>query len=463
VCVAASPDAAEAGAAALAAGGNAVDAAVATAFALSVVDPGNAGLGGYGGFLVHAPPDAPPVCVDFNTWVPARLNSRTFRLPGDRAQLLDGGRSVAPPMVVQGLAAAREQLGTLPLADLVQPAVRLAREGFPVGRDLADALAEHWQRTGGGRPEFAAIFFPAGRPPSGGEVLVQTALAETLEAIEADGAEPFRTGAVAASICRTARADGGFLEPDDLARGMPASGATAATTFAGAEIHGPPRETSGAGVLFDALESIEPSRLEENRSPRWAAELARVLGAAWQARAEAARAAAAARHTSTLAAADGEGGVAALTFTHGSLFFGSGLIAGGTGVVLNAGANLFAATVCGPRAVTNMSPVVVAAPRRACHAIGGTGGPRIPGILLTALVDVLHHGRSLPDALAAPHLSVRALDGVVEVERELLHVVSDSVELQRSDYGPAFGVTRTGGELLAAVDPRFDSGAAFAS
>src|SRR4051812_18256302 len=96
LALAAVQEAADAGAKALAAGGTAVDAAVATAFALCVVDPASAGLGGYGGFLVYAPPSGAPVQVDFNTWVPQRLDASFLRIPGDPAALQDGGGAVAP-------------------------------------------------------------------------------------------------------------------------------------------------------------------------------------------------------------------------------------------------------------------------------------------------------------------------------------------------------------------------------
>jgi gamma-glutamyltranspeptidase len=92
------------------------------------------------------------------------------------------------------------------------------------------------------------------------------------------------------------------------------------------------------------------------------------------------------------------------------------------------------------------------------HALGGTGGPRIPGILLTAAVDVVHYGTTLAAALAAPHLSVRALDGALEAEPELLEVAGRGFELGLSDFGPASGITRTAGGCIPATDPRFDSG-----
>lgn len=457
--VAASQLAAAAGAEALAAGGTAVDAAVAAGFALCVVDSANCGVGGYGGFLTYLPPQGEALAIDFNTWVPERLDPAGFRAAGDVSQSLDSGVAVAPPAVVPGLVAAHRRLGRLPLADLVAPAVRLARDGFPVGRDLARALAEQWEKRGSGPPAFAAIFFPDGRPPLEGEPLVQADLARTLEAIAAGGAEPFRSGPIVDAICETARADGGFLEPGDFLRDTVAAGPAPSVRFGSATVAGPPLETSGAGVLFAALERIEPGSLGANRSRAYVDELERALLAAWDRRSAATQLARQSPHTTTLCTADAEGALVALTFTHGP-WFGARVVAEGTGVLLNAGANLFASTADGARAVTNMCPVVVRDDGGASFAAGATGGPRIPGLLLTAIVDVVHHGLPLGDALAAPHLSVRALERELEVEPELLEVAGRGRPLGPRDYGPACGIAWTGGRLVEAVDPRFGSGVA---
>lgn len=458
--VAATQPAADAGAAALAGGGNAVDAAVAAGFTLCVVDAANCGVGGYGGFLTYLPADGAAVVVDFNTWAPERLDPAGFRAPGDVAQLIDSGPAVAPPATVPGLVAAQERFGRLPLADLLEPAIRLAADGFSVGRDLGRALAEHWEKRDRGRPDFAAVFFPEGRPPVEGEHLAQPDLARTLEAIAASGATPFRSGPIVDAICDAVRATGGFLLPEDFLRDSVAIGPAESTPFESAAVSGPSRTTSGAGVLFSALAGLEPDRLGDNRSGSYVDEVARALLAAWDERTESARIALQARHTTNMCAADAEGGMVTLTFTHGSLWFGSGIVPEGTGVVLNAGANLFASTADGPRAVTNMSPLVIEEPSGTRHALGATGGPRIPGMLLTSIVDVVHFGSSLSDALAAPHLSVRALEREVEAEPALLEVAGRGLPLGIRDYGPAAGITRTSGGSFPAVDPRFGSGVA---
>lgn len=450
--------AAEAGGAALAAGGTAADAAVAAGFVLAVVDPANCGLGGYGGFLVYSRPGEAPLVVDFNTWVPASFDPAGLRQPGDDADPLRGGRSVAPPNVVPGLLAAHAELGRLPLAQLVAPAIEHARDGFSVTRDVARALASHWERTGGGTPELARIFFPAGRPPVQGELLVQPELAATLELLAASGIGAF--GELATAIAGAAASDGGLLDPADLAWDRVEVAAPATTEFEGALVHGPPPETSGSGILFAALDRVAPGRLGANRSAAYVDELTSALAAAWRGRAVGARMPGL-PHTTTLSAADSTGGIAALTFTHGE-WFGSGIVVPGTGIVLNGGANLFARVPGGAAVITNMSPLVVDAPDGTRHAVGATGGPRIPAILLSAVVDIVVYGATLTEAIAAPHLSVRPTDGALQGEAVLLESLGrPGLPIGPGDFGAATGVTvQPAGGPVAGLDPRFDAAAA---
>jgi gamma-glutamyltranspeptidase/glutathione hydrolase len=462
--VAALQEAADAGAESLRAGGSAVDAAVATAFALSVVDAASCGIGGYGGFLTYAPPDGAPVQVDFNTWVPQRLDASSLRMPGDIASLHEGGGSVAPLAVVPGLLAAHERFGRRPLAEVLRPAIRLARDGFPIGRELARAFSDHWVRTEGGEAGFASLFYASGEPPARGSLLVQADLAVTLETIARDGVAAFRGGRIVDAICATVQADGGFLEPSDFADERIAVGPAESTDFEAATIYGPPRETSGTGVLFSALAHIEPDRLGQNRGRAYVTELARALGLAWDERSRAALAALNANHTTHLCTADAGGGLASLTFTHGPRRFGSGLVGEGTGIILNSGINLFAPTADGPLAVTNMAPVIVLDSNGDRHAVGSVGGPRIPGIILSSVVDVVHYGASIATSIAAPHLSVRATDGVLEAEPELLQVMeldgTGRTLVAGVSFGATSGITHTPRGALAGADPRFESGVA---
>jgi len=461
--VTANQAAADAGAGALAAGGTAIDAAVAAAFALCVADPANCGVGGYGGFLVYAPPAGAPVLVDFNTWAPARLDPSFLRVPGAVTDFAEGGASVAPPAVVPGLLAAHGAFGRIPLAELIAPAIRLAADGFTVGFSAARALRQHWERTGGGEPEFARIFYPDGGPPEHGSRLVQTDLAGTLQSIAATGVEAFRTGPIVEAMCATAAVDGGFLEPSDFSEDHVVLGPTEMLTLETAVAYGAPRATSGAGLVFPALEAIEFARLGANREAAYIEEVGGALRAAWAIRTGSAEAGLNARHTTHLCTADATGGMVALTFTHGP-WCGSGVVAPGTGILLNGGANLFAPTDKGPLAVTNMSPVILDVQGGDRHALGATGGPRIPAFVLTSIVDVAHYGSSLSAAIAAPHLAIRVADGELEVEPELARFAHPEVKQLRAGegFGPALGITRKPGEWTPAVDPRFEHGCASA-
>lgn len=457
--------AANAGAVALTKGGTAVDAAVATAFALSVVDPASCGIGGYGGFLVYSPPSGESVQVDLNTWAPRNLDPALLRIPGNPAQPLDGGIGVAPTAVVPGLRTAHALFGEVDWQDLVMPAVRLARHGFAIGRDLTRAFFDHWNRTGGGHPSFASVFFPENRPPERGAWIVQPELAQTLETIGRDGAAAVTDGAFVEAACTVVAADGGVLEPDDFRHGRSVVSPAVAEQFETATVHGPSPRTSGAGVLFGALRRLETDRLGAIRSETYVAELVRALGLAWRERMDEAHAALTIQHTTHLCAADARGGLASLTFTHGHRRFGSGLVAPGTGVVLNSGINLFSPTPDGPRSITNMTPVIVHDEFGHRHAVGSVGGPRIPGILLSAVVDLVHYRTTISEAIAAPHLGARASDGALEGEPELLatlDVTEEAVPLVAGvAFGTTCGITRTADRALPGPDHRFECGVAW--
>lgn len=450
--------AADAGAEALRAGGSAIDAAVAASFVLCVVKPQSCGIGGYGGFLTYAPPGEPVVQLDFNTWVPRRLEDPTLREPGYVDPPSMGGAAVAPMAVVPGLLSAHKRFGRRPLAELLAPAIRLAADGFTIGARLEYYLAEHREAAEGGEPEFESIYFPNGRLPRAGELLVQAELAVTLEAIAAHGIVPFRSGPIVEAICESVAADAGFLEPEDFVGDDLAFAQPEQTTFEDAVIYGTSLRTSGVGVVFSALHHLRSDRLGGNREPAYVFELAEALRAAWRERTDAARAAGSRSNDTThLCAADAAGGLASLTFTHGPSF-GAGIVAAGTGIVLNGGVDLFAAAAGGPLAITNMSPVIVERPGGIRHAVGGVGGPKIPAIIFSAVVDAVHYGSSMAEAIAAPHLSIRATDGRLQCEAELLSRLEPDAGDLLDGFGPACGITQTPAGSIAGPDPRFDTG-----
>jgi gamma-glutamyltranspeptidase/glutathione hydrolase len=346
---------------------------------------------------------------------------------------------------------------------VLEPAIRLARDGFPVGAYLAWALVEYRAQGGGQRAgEFESIFYPGGHPLAAGTPLVQSDLARTLESIREQGAAALQAGPIAAAMCETVLADGGVLEPSDLVRNGVTVEPPAKASFAGASLYGPSPAHSGTGVLYAALEEVDPRRLGENRSPQYVTTLADALRKGWNARRAGAAAAAAQPHTTHLCAAGPDGDLVALTFTHGP-WFGSALVAAGTGIVLNGGANVFAPSGSGGYAATNMAPVVLDGPDGSRHALGATGGPRIPALILSAVVDVVCFGATLDEAIAAPHVSVLPEDGQLEVESALCAPggpAEGALTMGPGQFGPAFGITRSADGYRSGVDRRFEHGLA---
>lgn len=187
----------EAGVEMLRAGGNAVDAAVATAFAIGVVDTGNAGLGGGGGMLVWLERDKRAEFADFY--------SRAGSARGDEGS----ARNVAIPGHAAGLIEAHARYGRLPRETVLAPAIRLAREGFAVPVNLSSSLASHQEKNmGNAGPEAVELFYPGGEPLQPGDWLVQEAKATVLERIASDGAAGFYAGPVAEQLVKDLNAAG---------------------------------------------------------------------------------------------------------------------------------------------------------------------------------------------------------------------------------------------------------------
>lgn len=464
VVVAAHAQAAQAGAGVLRDGGNAVDAAVATAAALAVVDPANCGLAGYGGFMVvHRPGDPAPACIDFNTAVPDAFEAGSLAAAGRTGPFVHGGPSVSVPCVLAGLEAAHRAFGGRRWSELLAPAIGLATDGVVVGSDLERSLAWTARRHGGLNDEFRRVFLRDGQAPDPAALMRQPELAQTLRAVAAQGADALRRGPIAEAIGACVAAHDGPLHPQDLARASARVGPAERAAFAGGTVHGPDREGSAFGVLADALAALAGAELGAARGPEYIARVAAALHAAWERRrADWSLLIAEPRHTSHFCTADAEGGLVSCTFTQGPLWFGSGLVVPGTGLVLNAGANLYArrhgeATV---RAITNLAPTLLLGADGGRHALGSPGGQRIPAIVLQAVLDIAHYGIALDDAIGRPRLSVDAQGGL-EVEAALAALAPGARVLEPSVYyGPAGGISiRPPGAPVAARDPRFAASA----
>jgi gamma-glutamyltranspeptidase / glutathione hydrolase len=432
------PLTAQAGADVLAAGGNAVDACVAAAFVSWVCESMLTGPGGGCFFLVHAGGES--VVFDAFVVVPRELSAAELvelvvDFDGDTQQRFrTGAAAVAVPGTALGLEAAHGRFGSLPWAELVAPAVRLAREGVELTaaqaylHKILDSLLRH-------SVEGDALY--GGRMLSAGDVLVLPDLAGTLERIAAGGAGVLYGGELAAAIAAHVP-----VSVEDLSSYAVIERAPHALPFRGHEFLTNPPPSSGGeliGVGLQALGDAEPT--------------AEAIVRAMQAQ-EAARAAAVGG-TTHISVVDARGDCASLSASLGS---GSGVVVPGTGIHLNnmlGEADLIAGARPGERLTSMMSPSLVLRDGRPRLVIGSAGSERLRGAVLQVVANVVGRGMGVRDAVDAPRLHVDGelvfVEPGIELEREGL------VRFGRQNvfFGGASAVeVGESGELAAAGDPR---------
>ncbi|HUK40714.1 MAG TPA: gamma-glutamyltransferase, partial [Candidatus Acidoferrales bacterium] len=201
----------------LARGGNAVDAAVATAFALAVVDQAASGLGGGGFMVIYEAKDRRAHALDFRETAPEASRIELYSKNGKPVPSLSltGALAVGVPGEVAGLLQAFKRFGSLPLQTVMAPAIRYAAEGFPVDGALNYAI-ERQQANMKRSPELARIFMPKDEVPAPGQMLRQSELGDSLKAIAAQGADVFYQGWIGQAIVETLKKDGGVMTLDDL-------------------------------------------------------------------------------------------------------------------------------------------------------------------------------------------------------------------------------------------------------
>jgi gamma-glutamyltranspeptidase / glutathione hydrolase len=255
-------DATLAGVQMLEAGGNAVDAAVAAAFALGVTQPFSAGIGG-GGFLLVRLADGTTVALDARETAPDAATRDMYVQPGVAGNAsLQGALAVATPSWVAGLAAAQERFGTMPLARVMEPAIHLAEDGFPIGPYHARMIERMRRALPAERfPETHRIQFPPpGQTAEPGWVLRQTDLAGTLRTLAAEGPSAFYEGPIALAIAEEIHRRGGRLARADLeayGRSGVKLRAPVRGRYRGYEVISFPPPSSGGTTLLEMLNILE--------------------------------------------------------------------------------------------------------------------------------------------------------------------------------------------------------------
>jgi gamma-glutamyltranspeptidase/glutathione hydrolase len=256
VAATAHPLASEAAIEMLSRGGNAVDAAVAAAFAIGVVEPDGSGLGGGGGMLVYMNDRRETIYINYYQCASADPGAASFVSSRDR----DTAKSALVPGTVAGLCLALEKYGTLPLAEVLEPAIRYARDGFAVDATLAGLLLD-FTDVMAQRPDLAEVFLIEGFPKMEGDTLQQSKLARTLELISQNGRDGFYKGETARALVERVTAEGGAMTLADLEGYEAEVSQPVRGTYRGYEIVSAPAPHSGA-TLIEIMNMIEQIDLD---------------------------------------------------------------------------------------------------------------------------------------------------------------------------------------------------------
>lgn len=505
-------------------GGNAVDAAVAVGLALAVTLPRAGNLGGGGFMLVHVARENKTVAIDYRETAPSATTSEIFLDSAGRAvpaKSRDSGLAVGVPGTVAGLAHALRAYGSgkLTLAELAAPAIALARSGIVVEDDLADSLPRAIGRLRRW-PSSARIFLnPDGTARERGARLVQADLANVLEAIGHDGERAFYEGEIAERIVASVRAAGGLMTLDDLASYRAVERPPLYGTYRGHEIVTVPPPSSGGVHVIELLNILEgfplaslgagsaatihllaeaaklayadralylgdPDRVEVPvralTSKRYAAELRSRIslekampGAAIEPLDPQPYESAETTHFSIV---DAEGNAVANTYTL-NFSYGLGLVAEGTGVLLNNELDDFAAkpgvpnayglsggaaNAPGPRKrpLSSMAPTFVFRDGDLVLVTGSPGGSRIITIVTETILDLVDFGMNVAEATEAVRVHHQGYPDELEVERglspdtaKLLAALGHKLSVQDA-WGSAQSIVRKSGLLLGAADSR---------
>jgi len=437
----------------LADGGNAIDAVVAAALAAAVAAPHQTGIGGYGMCALLALDGGKRiVAVDGNSAAPAAMRADAFQ-PGPDGKVPGGVNhagwlSAGVPGVLAGLQLALDRFGTRRLGELLQPAIAVARDGFPWPKNLAALVRgkRAFQQDAGSRK----LFFPNGRPLPPGEVFKNPELAEMLTTLaKANSVESFYRGDIAQRIADGFQKNGGLVTVKDMAAYRARLVEAVTMRWGGFTIHTAPLTAGGLSVLQmlrtmqamnwekmpDSLPRTQ-ARIEAMRlawrdrltllgdpdfskvpvirllSEDYARESANKITAAVKAGKFLAHGVTPNPHAGTvnLSAADQQGNFVAVTLTHGGAF-GACVTVEGLGLTLGHGMSRFDpnpghpnAPGPGKRPLHNMVPTVVTRDGTAVLAIGGTGGRKIPNALLEVLTQFVVLGKPIAASIAAPRL-----------------------------------------------------------
>ncbi|ECC3483138.1 gamma-glutamyltransferase [Salmonella enterica subsp. enterica] len=503
-------------------GGNAVDAAVAVGYALAVTHPQAGNLGG-GGFMLLRTKDGATTAIDFREMAPAGATRDMFL---DEQGNPDSKKSLTSPLAsgtpgtVAGLSLALEKYGSLPLNSVVRPAIKLAQEGFIVNDALADDLKTYGSEVLPHHENSKAIFWKDGEPLKKGDKLVQQDLANSLTMIAENGPDAFYKGEIARQIAQQMQQNGGLITTDDLAAYQAVERTPVSGEYRGYQIFSMPPPSSGGIHIVQILNILENFDMKKYgfgsadaiqimaEAEKYAyADRSEYLGdpdfvnVPWQALTSKAYAKSIAGQidinkakpsseirpgklapyesdqTTHFSVVDKEGNAVAVTYTLNTTF-GTGIVAGNTGILLNNQMDDFSAkpgvpnvyglvggeaNAVGPkkRPLSSMSPTIVVKDGKTWLVTGSPGGSRIITTVLQMVVNTIDFGMNVAEATNAPRFHHQWLPDELRVEKgfspdtlKLLEQKGQKVALKEAMGSTQSIMVGPDGELYGASDPR---------
>jgi gamma-glutamyltranspeptidase/glutathione hydrolase len=467
-------------------GGNAVDAAIATALTLAVVDQASSGLGGGGFMIIYDAKDQRAHALDFRETAPEGARADLYARGGKPvpALSLTGALAVAVPGEVAGLFAAMKRFGTLPAQVLMAPAIRLATEGFPLDASLRYAIERQLSNMRK-FPDLGRVFLLKDEVPGEGEIIRQPDLGQTLRAVASQGPDVFYQGWIAQAIAETVKREGGVLTLEDLRHYKPVWREPLIGSYRKRTVITMPPPSSGGVALIQMLNVLEGHQLDKlsHNSATYLqllaetmkhafADRAQYLGdpdfvrapvstlvskdyAAWiRGRVSPVKTNPAKFYglgnfkaeqggTTHFSVLDRSGNAVACTLTVNTRF-GSKILVPKTGIVLNNEMDDFAIHPSGnvyglvgneanalqpkKRPLSSMTPTIILRGDRPELIVGAAGGPRIINATLQTILNALDFRMAIKEAVDAPRIHHQWMPEELGVEAKLSPETKKSLE-----------------------------------
>ncbi len=473
-------------------GGSAMDAAVAMAAVHNVVNPAMIGIGGDTFLLYYSAKERRVIGLNGSGRSAHAATIAEYRARGHESAPVNGPLAVTVPGALDGWARALASHGTMSLGDILEPAIRYAEEGVPVNLDLVDYYEHARARALADFPNFMATYFVNGRPPGLGEILVQKNLAATFRTIARDGSRALYHGVIGEKIIAALGDLRGLMTMRDLADHTSEWVEPIATEYRGLAVHEFPPNSQGIALLeqLNILEGFDLGSMARESPERIhlqveAARLAfrdleacvtdpqraripveKMLGKTHarelregikpeRASTGVTRGSGLGENTAYFAVVDHDGNVASFT---GSLRnpFGSGVVAGDTGILLHNRGRDFSLDPANvnrlephKRPRHTLNPVIVTKDGRPYLAIGCVGGHQQTQALQQVLVNHLDDRLGIQEAIEAPRWALTE-DGTLHVERELQSAIPG---LEARGHRVVVGQTNFGGCHAVMIDP----------